>query len=1361
MLKQNINTHSSALSPNLPQRRGLSSLLPIGCRAASALGAAALLLLGLQPAQAATDTWTGNTTANFNAIDGFNVIPTSGDSLLFNTAGTAGTTLNDNLAAGFNIAGFTFSSSASAYTIGGNSFALTGGITNSSANLQTINDAFSLTGPQIFTTTTGGGNLKFGGVISGAGGLTASGTGTTILATNNTFTGGTIVNGGTLSLSGGGGSGTVQGVVTVNTGGTLSLATGDAIGYNSNGTQVTTLNINGGTVNNASGGNEGYSTNVNLTGGTISGGGTFRFNNATPGSYGITSNASGTTSSISTNIDAFNGPLNFNVASGSTASGVDLNLTGAITSNSIIKSGAGNLKLNNNGSSFNGNVTINGGTLSVTSGVGNSNGNTSLGSDAAAGRTITVNNGSTLSFLQNNIFGSGQANAANIPTIVVNSGGLVTANNYEPLGAVTLNGGRLASTATGTGSYQGNQFLGTITVGGTSASTISNTTAGVGDHLSNNAGTTFNVGVTGAAGPDLIVSAPLINSSGDFGNAAGSLTKTGGGTMALTGTNTYTGATTISAGTLQLGSGGSLANTAVSVGNGGTFAVKPGVTSATNALAGSLTLNAGSNFTMQDNAINTFNVAGTSTLAPATAGIAPVLSFDLSGANGVTDLLNFTGAATNPTNVAVAFDALGTLTTGNTYTFLTAGSGLTPANFTLASNRVAFGNTAYNLALSGTATSETVTIGSSGIPTVYYDGLGGTTALNATNAGVTNFSTDAAGTMDAGGQPTLLSDVNFTATNVTTPQTIASLGQSYSVNSVNFLSGAPAITLNAGGGAGQTLTVNGGGITDASASNQTLNVPVVLGTVSQSVSNTGSGILTLGGTVSDGGFNLLTGGTSAVNISGVISGTGGLINTNTSTTTLTGANTYTGVTTINAGTLQLGDGATTNGSVAGNIADNTALTFANPNAQTYAGAISGSGTVTKSGAGTLTLSNGGSSFTGNVAINGGTLSVTGGAAANAGPTALGSDAAAGRTITVGSGSTLNLAINDVFGNAVTTNVPNIIVNGGTVSSTRYNAIGNITLNGATLSQNAADGSGNLMAGFQGYQFLGSVTVGGTSASTISSGATNDGDQLASNTTFNVGVTGATGPDLIVSSRLTNTSPNFTAGSLTKTGAGTMELTAANNYTGTTTISAGTLQVGNGTTGSIASTSAVNAGGTTTLIVDNNGALNNAATSVTLGDGKGGATVVNAVSGTQKAGALALGFGTADILDFGNASGVAGGIYDFTSYANPGNDGASLNLRDFGATANETTAGGAYQLLFDNALTTTQLGDFSFLNSDGSQFGAIQQATGIGNQVQILEGSSPAPEPAQMAALSLMGLGLGGLLLKAQKRRKGAPSVSAG
>ena len=57
---------------------------------------------------------------------------------------------------------------------------------------------------------------------------------------------------------------------------------------------------------------------------------------------------------------------------------------------------------------------------------------------------------------------------------------------------------------------------------------------------------------------------------------------------------------------------------------------------------------------------------------------------------------------------------------------------------------------------------------------------------------------------------------------------------------------------------------------------------------------------------------------------GVVSGTGSLTQAGSGTLILTGANTYSGGTTISAGTLQIGNGGTT-GSIAGNVADNGVL----------------------------------------------------------------------------------------------------------------------------------------------------------------------------------------------------------------------------------------------------------------------------------------------------------------------------------------------------------------------------------------------------------------------------------------------------
>ncbi|CAO4184870.1 autotransporter-associated beta strand repeat-containing protein [Methylorubrum populi] len=123
-------------------------------------------------------------------------------------------------------------------------------------------------------------------------------------------------------------------------------------------------------------------------------------------------------------------------------------------------------------------------------------------------------------------------------------------------------------------------------------------------------------------------------------------------------------------------------------------------------------------------------------------------------------------------------------------------------------------------------------------------------------------------------------------------------------------------------------------------------------------------------------------------ISAPLAGTHGLEKVGDGTLVLTGANTYTGGTTITAGTLQIGTG----GSVTGDIVNKTALVFDHTNNLTYAGAISAAGTLTKKGTGTLTLT-GTHSYSGETSVAGGTLSFAGGASVlDAGVAYLGKDA---------------------------------------------------------------------------------------------------------------------------------------------------------------------------------------------------------------------------------------------------------------------------------------------------------------------------------------------------------------------------------
>ena len=220
------------------------------CVSAAVAGVCALLS---HSALSATETWTGatntwNTAGNWA---GTNLPPISGDSLIFGAAGAGGLNLNDNLTSGaFNLAGITFNAGASAFVIGdgtanpnvGNTFALTGGITNNGSNLETINDPFSMTATQTFTTNTGGGNITLGGAISGVGGgLSKAGAGTLTLNAASTYGGGTTISAGTLQMGNNTALGS-GGTVTLS-GGTLAVNSGLTVSYAMSSTASTISSI--------------------------------------------------------------------------------------------------------------------------------------------------------------------------------------------------------------------------------------------------------------------------------------------------------------------------------------------------------------------------------------------------------------------------------------------------------------------------------------------------------------------------------------------------------------------------------------------------------------------------------------------------------------------------------------------------------------------------------------------------------------------------------------------------------------------------------------------------------------------------------------------------------------------------------------------------------------------------------------------------------------------------------------------------------------------------------------------------------------------------------------------------------------
>ncbi len=276
-------------------------------------------------------------------------------------------------------------------------------------------------------------------------------------------------------------------------------------------------------------------------------------------------------------------------------------------------------------------------------------------------------------------------------------------------------------------------------------------------------------------------------------------------------------------------------------------------------------------------------------------------------------------------------------------------------------------------------------------------------------------------------------------------------------------------------------------------------------------------------------------------------GTVALTKTGSGTITLSGANTYSGPTTISAGTLQIGNNGTTGILGSGAVTNNATLDFNRTNFYTVSQAIGGTGKVVQDGTGTLVLS-GANTYSGETDINAGILQVN---------TATTGNGTAG-TFYVGNGGTTGTAATLSLGAAITLANP-MIINPGSGSNrvvSATNAAGTTaTYSGAITLNNAAvftSANANALLAFAGSN---SININSNQLTVNGSGNTTISEVLGS--------------------------ANAAGGSLYKDGSGTLILqNTGNTYTGTssgslngsgTQINAGTLGIyGDGSLGVVPS-----------------------------------------------------------------------------------------------------------------------------------------------------------------------------------------------
>ncbi|MEK7415263.1 MAG: autotransporter-associated beta strand repeat-containing protein, partial [Planctomycetota bacterium] len=442
----------------------------------------------------------------------------------------------------------------------------------------------------------------------------------------------------------------------------------------------------------------------------------------------------------------------------------------------------------------------------------------------------------------------------------------------------------------------------------------------------------------GGAGATAVLSGIISDGGANFG-----LTKIGSGTYALQNANTYGGATFVNVGTLRVDNA-----TGLGAAPGGAVTVASGATlSPYIASAATLTI-VNKAVTLNGSGVNGIGAFYASTYANGAAvdwqGTVTLASDSTFGGNTQSGS-TISGQITGPGALIKVGNNSLTLSGNNDYTGPTICAG--PV---IAAHANALGSTA-----------STVTVIDGGSLTVSGVAIGAKPMILCGLANGLGATLVASGTCSYAGSITLIERIGFGGSGTMTLSGVISGRQGI------LKSGAGAFILTNTNAISGGIEIQTGEIQATSEAN--------LGTSDQVITLNGGTLNAMGTFSSAQRITLTSTGTIAVSfgctftLSGTVSGSGSLTKTAQGTLVFTGNNSYTGTTTITTGTLQ---GSTS--SIPGDIIDNATLIFDQANDGRYTGTITGSGTLTKSGNGILTLATS-NAYTGATTVSAGVLDV--------------------------------------------------------------------------------------------------------------------------------------------------------------------------------------------------------------------------------------------------------------------------------------------------------------------------------------------------------------------------------------------------